>query len=70
MPLPFQVEANGASGIAERTMCGIDSFEICARAGFEVRSDHTAKVLGFPIVGWLAAPGARKADFVAGEAES
>ena len=51
-------------------MCGIGSFEICARAGFELRADHTAKFLGFPIVGWLAAPGARKADFVAGEAES
>lgn len=70
MPLPFQVEADGASGIAERTMCGIGSFEICARAGFEVRADHTAKFLGFPIVGRLAAPGARKADFVAGDTKS
>ena len=69
-PPRFQVEANGASGIAEWTMCGIGGFEICARAGFEVWTNHAAKFLGFPIVSWLAAPGAGKADFVAGEAES
>ena len=69
-PPRFQVDANGASGIAERAIGGIGGFTICARAGFEVRADHAAKFLGFPIVGWLAAPGARKADIVAGEAES
>lgn len=51
-------------------MCGIGGFEIWARAGFEVRADHAAEFLGFPIVGWLAAPGAGQADFVAGDTES
>ena len=51
-------------------MCGIGGSEICAGAGFEVRADHAAKFLGFPIVGWLAAPGAGQADFVAGDTES
>lgn len=51
-------------------MRGIGGFEIYAWTGFEVRADHAAEFLGFPIVGWRAAPGAGKADFVAGEAES
>ena len=51
-------------------MCGIGGFEICARAGFEVRADHAAEFLGFPIIGWLAAPCAGKADFVTGDTES
>ena len=51
-------------------MCGIGGFEICARAGFEVRANHAAEFLGFPIVGWLAAPSTRKADFVAGDTKS
>ena len=51
-------------------MCGIGGFEICAWTRFEVRADHAAEFLGFPIVGWLAAPGAGQADFVAGDTES
>ena len=51
-------------------MRGIGGFKVGARAGFEVRADHAAEFLGFPIVGWLAAPCAGKADFVTGEAES
>lgn len=69
-PPRFQVEAKRPSGIAEWAMCGIGSFEICAWAGFEMGAGDAAEFLGFPIVGWLAAPGARKADFVAGDTKS